>query len=73
MVFFNYLYMNESKLLSQISVQLSHIFNCRQNGKKNLKCKGLLAYALLKRYNVYGHVASCIVTISSKMNHESVH
>lgn len=33
-----FIYMNESKLLSQISVQLSHIFNCRQNGKKNLKC-----------------------------------
>lgn len=32
------IYMNKSKLLSQISVQLSHIFNCRQNGKKNLKC-----------------------------------
>lgn len=36
--FFFIIYMNESKLLSQISVQLSHIFNCRQNGKKNLKC-----------------------------------
>lgn len=35
---FFFIYMNESKLLSQISVQLSHIFNCRQNGKKNLKC-----------------------------------
>lgn len=31
---FFFIYMNESKLLSQISVQLSHIFNCRQNGKK---------------------------------------